>query len=312
MNKFIDVIVIETGFWFGNSRPDKFRFFSCLRPALSRSVRKPVLIMKYLRVISPQTKPSGQFGVIQKNNIHLIEISPLYGPIKKTGVVFTLDEVIEFLPPVVPPNIIGIALNYYDSLKKGGIEPPPEPVVFLKATTSTVGHLRPVVLPVEAPDMIDYEAELAVVIGKKCRHVSEQEASSYIMGYTCVNDLGAQDCLQKRDKQWARGKSFDTFTPVGPVIETDLDAADLQVQFRLNGATMQNGNTRDMVFSITYLVSYLSRQMTLLPGTLILTGTPAGTGSQSTPPVFLKPNDRMEVEIEGIGVLANPVIPETS
>ena len=108
-----------------------------------------------------------------------------------------------------------------------------------------------------------------------------------------------------------RGKSFDTFTPVGPLIETDLDTANLHVQFRLNGETMQNGNTRDMIFSVNYLVSYLSQQMTLLPGTLILTGMPAGTGSQSTPPVFLKPNDRMEVEIAGIGVLANPIVPDT-
>jgi 2-keto-4-pentenoate hydratase/2-oxohepta-3-ene-1,7-dioic acid hydratase in catechol pathway len=266
--------------------------------------------MKYLRVISTQTKPAGQYGLLHEKNIHLIETSPLWGPIKETGIVFPLDEILKFLPPVEPPNIIGIALNYHDSLKKSGIEPPPEPVVFLKATSSTVGHLRPVVLPAEAPDMIDYEAELAVVIGKKCRRVSENEAPSYIFGYTCVNDLGAQDCLQKRDRQWARGKSFDTFTPVGPVIETDLEASDLQVQFRLNGETMQNGNVRNMVFSIDYLVSYLSRQMTLLPGTLILTGSPAGTGSQSTPPVFLKPNDRMEVEIAGIGVLANPVVAE--
>ena len=266
--------------------------------------------MKYLRVISAQTRPAGQYGLIRGDTIHLIETSPLLKPIKETGTVFPLDDVREFLAPVEPPNIIGIALNYHDSLRESGIEPPPEPVVFLKATSSMVGHLQPVVLPAEAPHMVDYEAELAVVIGRKCRRVSEEEATSCVFGYTCANDLGAQDCLRKRDKQWTRGKSFDTFTPVGPVVETDLDTTDLQVRFRLNCRTTQNGNVRNMVFSINYLVSYLSRQMTLLPGTLILTGAPAGTGSQCTPPVFLKPNDRMEVEIAGIGVLANPVTAE--
>ena len=190
------------------------------------------------------------------------------------------------------------------------LEPPIRPVIFLKATSSLSGHLNPIVLPAEAPSQVDYEAELTVVIGKKCKHVPLERTKDVVFGYTCGQDVSARDCQVKLDMQWARGKSFDTFAPVGPVIETELNPENLRIQLRLNGKTMQSGNTRDLIFSVSYLVSYLSRQMTLLPGTLIMTGTPSGIGFTRNPQIFLKSGDRVEVEIEGIGVLENPVFVE--
>ena len=149
-----------------------------------------------------------------------------------------------------------------------------------------------------------------MVIGKRCKHVSLEKAKDVIFGYSCGHDVSARDCQLKLDRQWARGKSFDTFTPVGPVIETEINPENLRIQLRLNGKTMQDGRTRDLIFSVFFLVSYLSRQMTLLPGTLIMTGTPSGIGFTRTPQIFLKPGDRVEVEIEGIGVLENSVVME--
>jgi 2-keto-4-pentenoate hydratase/2-oxohepta-3-ene-1,7-dioic acid hydratase in catechol pathway len=163
-----------------------------------------------------------------------------------------------------------------------------------------------------APDEVDYEAELVIVIGKQARHVSEEEALEYVLGYTCGNDVSARDCQLRLDAQWARAKSFDTFAPLGPWIETELDVGDCRVQCRLNGATMQDGNTEDLIFGPRYLISYLSRCLTLLPGTAIMTGTPAGVGFARKPSVFLAPGDIVEVEIEGIGTLRNPVVKEAA
>ncbi len=162
-------------------------------------------------------------------------------------------------------------------------------------------------LPAAAPDEVDYEAELAVVIGRTARNVGKDEALDYVLGYTCGNDVSARDCQLRHDSQWARGKSFDTFCPLGPVIETQLDPENVRVCTRLNGELMQDGCTSDMIFSVRELVSYCSQQMTLLPGTVLMTGTPDGVGFARRPPVYLRPGDRVEVEIEGIGVLQNPV-----
>ena len=212
-----------------------------------------------------------------------------------------------FLPPVEPPNIIALGLNYRDHARETGVAAPPEPVVFLKATTSLIGHGQAIILPAEAPDEVDYEAELVVVIGRKAKNVSKDQALEHIFGYTCGNDVSARDCQMRRDRQWARAKSFDTFCPLGPWIETELDPSALSVRCRLNGAVMQEGSTADMMLDVPSIVSYLSRQMTLLPGTCILTGTPPGVGWARTPPVYLRPGDVVEVEISGIGTLRNPV-----
>jgi 2-keto-4-pentenoate hydratase/2-oxohepta-3-ene-1,7-dioic acid hydratase in catechol pathway len=266
--------------------------------------------MKYLRVVSDQTGPQGMYGVLRGQEIHLLDDTPLRKSAKETGVVFPLREVKVFLPPVEAPNIIALGQNYVEHAIESKLKPPIRPVIFLKSTSSLTGHLSPIALPAEAPSQVDYEAELTVVIGKKCKHVPVEKTKDVIFGYTCGQDVSARDCQVKLDMQWARGKSFDTFAPIGPVIETELDPENLKIQLRLNGKTMQSGNTRDLIFSVSYLVSYLSRQMTLLPGTLIMTGTPSGIGFTRTPQIFLKPGDRVEVEIEGIGVLENPVVME--
>ena len=215
------------------------------------------------------------------------------------------------LSPVVPPNIIAIGRNYAEHAREMQADAPPEePLIFLKATTSVIGPDDQIVLPRSAPDEVDYEAELAVIIGRSARDVSEATSLDHVFGYTCANDVSARDCQKRRDKQWARGKSFDTFCPLGPHIVTvdELTPGRLAVRSHLNGALMQNGSTADMVFSVAQLISYISHQFTLWPGTVILTGTPAGVGSARTPPVFLRAGDTISVEVEGIGTLSNRVV----
>jgi 2-keto-4-pentenoate hydratase/2-oxohepta-3-ene-1,7-dioic acid hydratase in catechol pathway len=166
-------------------------------------------------------------------------------------------------------------------------------------------------LPRIAPDHVDYEAELAVVIGKTARHVSEQDALDYVFGYTCANDVSQRLCQKTLDRQWARGKSFDTFCPLGPWIETGIaDPQTLGIRSRLNGETMQDSNTGRLIFDVRRLVSYISDAMTLLPGTVILTGTPDGVGDARDPAVYLRDGDTIEIEIDGIGTLSNPVVAE--
>ncbi len=214
------------------------------------------------------------------------------------------------LPPVDPPNILAIGLNYRAHAAEGGFTPPDEPLVFLKATTSVIAAGEPIVLPRSAPDEVDYEAELAIVIGKTARNVSEADAHRYVLGYTCANDVSARDCQIRRDKQWARAKGFDTFCPLGPVLVTadSINPDDRPIRSRLNGQVMQDSNTSDMIFSTAKLISFLSHQFTLRPGTVICTGTPQGVGVARKPPVFLRPGDTIVVEIEGIGELSNPVV----
>jgi 2-keto-4-pentenoate hydratase/2-oxohepta-3-ene-1,7-dioic acid hydratase in catechol pathway len=213
------------------------------------------------------------------------------------------------LPPVSPPNLIAIGLNYKRHAEEGGHPLPAEPLIFVKLTTCIIAQGEPIVLPASAPDEVDYEGELAVVIGKTCRKVSEADALSYVLGYSCANDVSARDCQIHRDKQWSRAKGFDTFCPLGPnlVIDPKLDPNALQIRTVLNGKVMQDSNTSDMIFSVRKLVSYLSHQFTLLPGTVIVTGTPEGVGVARKPPVYLRPGDTVTVEIEGLGELTNPV-----
>lgn len=215
---------------------------------------------------------------------------------------------VQLLPPVLPPNIIAIGLNYKQHARESGHENFPErPVIFLKATTSVIGPGDSISLPEMAPGEVDYEAELAVIIGKLAKNVEVDEALDYVLGYTCANDVSARDCQRRLDEQWARGKSFDTFCPLGPVIETVLDPDNCKIRSRLNGRVMQNSNTSDMIFSPAELVSYCSKNMTLLPGTVILTGTPEGVGFAREPQVFLHEGDDIEIEIENIGTLSNHV-----
>lgn len=217
-----------------------------------------------------------------------------------------------FLSPVDPPNVIAIGLNYRDHAIESGMAIPELPLVFLKLTTTVVGAGDAIVLPKVAPNEVDYEAELVVVIGKTCRNVSKEDATKYILGYTCGNDVSARDCQLKIDKQWARGKSFDTFCPLGPWIVTsdEIDPSDLRIRTTINGSTVQDSRTNQLIFDVPTLVSFLSQQCTMPAGTVIMTGTPPGVGFSKKPALYLHAGDSITVDIEGIGSLTNPVIAE--
>ena len=247
-----------------------------------------------------------RFGVVEGEELRVISGSPFAG-IKPGRARLPLAGV-RLLAPVEPPDVLAIGLNYRDHADEGGRPYPPAPVVFLKAGPAVTGPSMPIVLPAMAPAEVDYEAELAIVIGRPCRHVSEKEALDYALGFTCGNDVSARDCQMRLDQQWARAKSFETFCPLGPWIETDMDPDAADISLRLNGQTMQASNTRNLIFSCRRLISYCSRIFTLRPGTVIMTGTPAGVGHARKPPVFLKPGDTVEVTIAGIGTLRNPVV----
>lgn len=199
-----------------------------------------------------------------------------------------------------PSKIVCIGRNYSDHAKELGNEVPRAPMLFLKAPSSIIFSGEPIVLP-ELSGQVEHEAELGVVIGRQCKNIGDDEDPlGYVRGFTCLNDVTARD-LQRIDGQFARAKSFDTFCPLGPAIETDVDVSDLAVVCRVNGEVKQSGRTSQMVFSVEFLIRYISRMMTLLPGDLIATGTPAGVSS-------LGPGDVCEVEVEGIGTLRNPVV----
>jgi acylpyruvate hydrolase len=214
------------------------------------------------------------------------------------------------LPLSNPGKIICIGLNYADHIRESGLPTPKLPLLFSKFTSSMLPHGGEITWSRTMTQQVDYEAELAVVIGKKATHVSEETAMEYVGGYTILNDVSARD-VQFSESQWVRSKSFDTFCPVGPfVITADAlpDPHDLDIQSRVNGTIMQNSNTAEMIFKIPYLISYISRSITLMPGDIISTGTPHGVGIGHDPQVFLKAGDTVEVEVEGIGILINTVM----
>jgi len=216
---------------------------------------------------------------------------------------------IEFLPAVYPGKILAIGRNYADHAAEGGSDLPKAPLLFNKLPNSLSAHNLPIVLP-RISAQVDYEAELAVVIGSKATRVDEARAFDYIFGYTLINDVSARD-LQFGDGQWTRGKSLDTFAPLGPFITTRDEVQDVQslnIEGLLNGQVMQTSNTSKMIFKVAHLVSYLSQGITLEPGDVIATGTPDGVGIFRKPPVLLKPGDVFEVKIEKLGTLRNPVV----
>ena len=210
-------------------------------------------------------------------------------------------------PLVAPSSIVAIGLNYLDHCREFGTEPPAKPIVFAKLRPSICGHGDTISWSPEVTDAVDWEAELGVVIGRPARDVEVDAADEVIFGYTAVNDVTARD-VQGAEQQWVRAKSLDGFCPIGPVVVTRDEIPDPQalgVRSRVNGETMQDSSTAEMIFSVTELVSYLSRSFTLAPGDLIATGTPVGVGKFRTPPVFLRDGDTVEVEVERIGVLRN-------
>jgi 2-keto-4-pentenoate hydratase/2-oxohepta-3-ene-1,7-dioic acid hydratase in catechol pathway len=204
----------------------------------------------------------------------------------------------ELLAPVTPSKIVAVGRNYAEHAKELGNEAPSEPIIFLKPPTAVLDPNGTIVRPPQS-QRVDFEGELAIVIGKSARNIRRDDWRSVVLGFTCANDVTARD-LQKKDVQFTRGKSFDTFLPLGPCIDTDVDPAALSLRTRVNGETKQDGNTRDMVFDCGAIIEFITAVMTLNPGDVILTGTPAGVGP-------LNAGDRVEVEIEGIGILANHV-----
>jgi len=215
-----------------------------------------------------------------------------------TGEEVPLDEV-RLLAPVIPSKIVAVGRNYADHAAEMGGEVPEEPVIFLKPSTAVIGPDDPIPYPGIA-GRVDPEAEMALVIGRLARRVPAEEAGRYILGFTCGNDVTARD-LQKKDGQWTRGKGFDGFCPLGPWIETEFDPTDVLVECRVNGEVRQSARTSLMAFGPNTLVEFVTRVMTLLPGDVILTGTPAGIAPISV-------GDRVQVEVEGIGILSNEVV----
>ncbi len=244
-----------------------------------------------------------RYGVVDPEGAILREIvwegEPFEG-IRETGAAHRIEEV-RLLAPVVPGKIVAVGLNYKDHAKEVGRRIPAEPLLVLKAPSAVLPPGGDIVYP-RWSEHVDYEAELAVVIGRRAKNIAAEAAFAYIFGYTCINDVTARD-LQIRDVQFARSKGFDTFAPLGPWIETDVDPGAIAIRCRVNGVVKQEGNTRDMGLSVHRLVEYISSNMTLYPGDVIATGTPAGVGS-------ITPGDTVSVEIDGIGSLTNRVVAE--
>jgi 2-keto-4-pentenoate hydratase/2-oxohepta-3-ene-1,7-dioic acid hydratase in catechol pathway len=224
---------------------------------------------------------------------------PLYSGVELTGEQFPLADV-RLLAPVIPRSKVAcIGRNYSSHAAEMGGDVPPEPLVFLKPNTSVIGPFDPIVYPSQSSD-VQFEGELAVVVGRICRDVPAERASDVIYGYTVANDVTARD-LQRKDGQWARAKGFDSFCPLGPWIETDLDPSARQVTTELNGELRQDGNTKDLMYDVPTVLAYITSFMTLLPGDVVLTGTPAGVGP-------MHPGDSVSVTVEGIGTLTNSVV----
>lgn len=238
------------------------------------------------------------FGVLAEGSIAIITGDPLYMGVNPTGKVVPLAQV-RLLAPVLPRSkVVCIGKNYADHAKEMGGEVPHEPIIFLKPNTSVIGPGDTIAWPAMS-ERVDFEAELAIVIGRLCKDVPKERASDVIFGYTLANDVTARD-LQKRDGQWSRAKGFDTFCPLGPWIETDFAPADQKISSTLNGEVMQSAKLSDMIFDIPTIINFVTQVMTLLPGDVILTGTPAGIAP-------MPEKSLITVAIEGLGELTNKV-----
>jgi len=223
---------------------------------------------------------------------------------------FALDAV-RVRPPSRPSKIVAVGLNYRQHVAESGLKMPKEPVIFAKFPSSISGPFDPIIIPRENPN-VDWEVEFAVVIGRRGKRIPLSNAMEYVAGYVVLNDVSAR-AFQFQDKQWTRAKSCDTFTPFGPFLVTPDEIPDphaLRVTSRVNGQTMQDDNTSNLIFRVPELISFISATITLEPGDVIATGTPDGVGAFRNPPIYLKPGDVVEVEVEGIGTLRNPVVAE--
>ncbi|HSV48591.1 MAG TPA: fumarylacetoacetate hydrolase family protein [Ramlibacter sp.] len=242
------------------------------------------------------------YGILAGDRLRRLTGLPFDG-LHETGDSDPVSEA-TLLAPVERPRIFGAAYNYREHTKEAGKPAPEVPVLFMKPSTAAVGPGDPIVYPHDG-EIVHYEGELTVIMGKTARHVAEADALDYVLGYTCGNDVSDR-VVQRRESAFGcllAGKGYDTFAPIGPVIATGIDPSRQKIITRVNGTVRQEGATEDLVFSVPFLIAYLSRFMTLLPGDVIMTGTPAGVG-------LLQPGDTVEVEIPGIGVLRNDVVPE--
>jgi len=254
------------------------------------------------------TSDGPQYGEIQTQNGSDVIVRRISPPVEDHACSFHEEDMqpiplaeARLLPPVTPSKIVCVGRNYREHAKELGNEVPADILIFLKPSSALLAPGGKIVMP-RLSQRVDYEGELAVVIGEKCRNATESEALSFVRGYTCANDVTARD-LQKGDGQWTRGKGFDTFCPVGPFVSDEVDPSALDVETRVDGQVRQKGNTRDFIFSLPSVIRYISSVMTLLPGDLILTGTPAGVGP-------LKEDNKVEVSVSGLGTLTNFVVPE--
>lgn len=235
-------------------------------------------------------------GVVSDDRVFLVD-GDIFNKYRVSDISFKLSET-AFLPPCNPSKIIAVGLNYKSHAEELGMKLPDEPLIFLKPPTSVIGHKEEIIYPLMS-ERVDYEAELGVVIEKTCSACSAENAQDYIFGYTCFNDVTARD-LQRKDVQFTRSKSFDTFAPIGPYIETELNLEAVVVESFLNGDKRQSTPLSDLIFPVNILVSFISKIMTLFPGDVIATGTPAGIGQ-------MVPGDGIEISISGIGKLSNRV-----
>jgi 2-keto-4-pentenoate hydratase/2-oxohepta-3-ene-1,7-dioic acid hydratase in catechol pathway len=265
-----------------------------------------------MKIIRHETPSGPAYASLQPDGSAREITGDLFGPFRVTDRVVKPGKI---LAPVSPPNILAIGLNYRKHAEEGGKGVPERPMLFIKSTTSLQNPGDPIELPRRLrSDEVDYECELAVVIGKTCKNATRANALDYVLGYTAANDVSARDWqVRLNGGQFCQGKSFDTFCPLGPVLVTKDEIPNpnsLAIRTILNGRAMQDWNTNDMVFDVPALIEFLSASKTLLPGTVILTGTPHGVGFVRKPPVFLKAGDTVTIEIEKIGSLTNPVVEE--
>lgn len=257
-----------------------------------------------MRIVRFAAQRKIQYGILEGDIVKVIRGSPFAGfkgssiPFKFEGSAYSLDEV-KLLAPCSPSKIVALGLNYRRHAEETKMDLPSVPLIFLKPATAVIGPGDEIVLP-RGSGRVDYEGELGVVIGRKAKDVPGDRVKDYILGYTCVNDVTERH-IQKADGQWTRAKGYDTFAPIGPWIETNVDPNDLKLETRLNGEIRQSSRTSDLIFGVAAVVSFISNVMTLLPGDVIATGTPSGIGR-------MNPGDVVEVSIEGIGTLRNTVV----
>lgn len=253
--------------------------------------------MTDVKLIRYQLGETVGYGMVEGDAVRSLP-DGLFGSRSPGPCVAMLAEV-KLLAPCQPTKILAVGRNYAAHAAELGSELPTEPLIFMKPASTVIGPGAPIIYPAHLSERVDYEAEVAVVIGRAARYVRPEQAADYVLGLTCGNDVTARD-LQRRDPQWARAKGFDTFCPLGPWIVPGLDISDLGIRSMVNGVVRQDARTSQMIFGLPELIAYITAVMTLEPGDVILSGTPAGVGP-------LKPGDRVEVEVERIGILENLV-----